>query len=457
MEVQVNVARDGGERIEGEYMGREWSGWTDNITTWKSFRVPYNANTEPEYKDTPMKFDLVKHAEGIGMTGFDFVAKVSRWVAFDFDAIVGDAHKNSGLTSEELNQVQCQATDIPWVTVRKSTSGNGLHLYVFLDPVIETANHNEHSALARAILGTMAALTGFDFENKVDICGGNMWVWHRKMAGTDGLVVTKYGVPFDDVPNNWRDHVAVVSGRRKRVIPANVELSETEQMFAELTGRYTHEQLDKNHRRLIDWLGENDCMWNWDQDGNMLVTHTFHLKEAHAALEMKGLYDTTSVGRERGRDQNCFCFPIKNGGWVVRRFTPGVRETESWDQDGSGWTRCYLNVDPTLPTAARFHEGIEHPSGGYVFKFASEAAKVAQSLGASMEVANYAQSRRTKLKPHKDGRLVVEVERQAEDNPEHMSGWLAEGKTWKRIFDIKPQGAIENEVGNYDELIRRCY
>jgi len=457
MEMQCNVARDDGERIEGEYMGRQWHGWSDGITTWKSFRVPFNAATNPNYQDSPMKFDLAKHAEGIGMTGWDFVDKVSRWVAFDFDAILGDAHKDTGLTHDQLYEVQCQATEIPWVTVRKSTSGNGLHLYVSLDPVIPTENHNEHSALARAILGTMAAVTGYNFENAVDICGGNMWVWHRKMAGTEGLVVIKQGKPFGDVPRTWRDHVAVVTGRKRKVIPSNIdqsEMSEEDKMFAELTGRYVHEKLDAKHKELIDWLSEHGCFWNWDQDSNMLVTHTYHLKEAHAALNLKGQFATMSEGRERGTDQNCFAFPIKSGGWVIRRFTAGVREHESWTQDGSGWTRCYLNVDPDLATASRHNEGVEHPAGGYVFKFAKEAVKVAASLGANMEVAEFALSRKTKLKPHKDGRLIAEVEKTAEDNPNEMKGWLADGKYWKKIFTTQNKPPQENEVGNFDELVR---
>jgi len=96
MEMQCNVARDDGERIEGEYMGRQWHGWSDGITTWKSFRVPFNAATKPNYEDSDMKFDLAKHAEGIGLTGWDWKNKCSRWVAFDFDAILGDAHKDTG-------------------------------------------------------------------------------------------------------------------------------------------------------------------------------------------------------------------------------------------------------------------------------------------------------------------------------------------------------------------------
>ena len=56
MECQVNVAQDGGERVGGDYKGRKWHGWSDDLTTWKSFRIPYKANTEPEFEDREIKF-----------------------------------------------------------------------------------------------------------------------------------------------------------------------------------------------------------------------------------------------------------------------------------------------------------------------------------------------------------------------------------------------------------------
>ena len=164
MECQVNVSQDGGERIEGEFKGKRWHGWKDGLTPWKSFRIPWNAATKPTYDDKVIKFDLAKYAEGIGMTGWDWKNKVSRWVAFDFDSIV--SHK-TGLTNQQLEEIEHQASAVDWITVRKSTSGNGIHFYVYLEPPIETVNHNEHAALARAILGQLAAQTGFDFINKV--------------------------------------------------------------------------------------------------------------------------------------------------------------------------------------------------------------------------------------------------------------------------------------------------
>ena len=66
MEVQVNVAQDNGTRIDGEYKGKHWHGWSDGVTTWKSFRIPWNASTEPTYEERPIKFNLAEHAEAIG-------------------------------------------------------------------------------------------------------------------------------------------------------------------------------------------------------------------------------------------------------------------------------------------------------------------------------------------------------------------------------------------------------
>ena len=158
MEVQVNVAQDGGSRVEGDYKGRQWHGWTDGAQTWKSFRVPYKAKSEPEYTDRPITFDLVEHAEGIGLTGWDWVDRVSRWVGFDFDAIVGhaDAHTRK-LSEEELEDIKKLINNVPWVTLRKSTSGKGLHLYVFMEP-FATKNHTEHAAVARAILSKLSLI-----------------------------------------------------------------------------------------------------------------------------------------------------------------------------------------------------------------------------------------------------------------------------------------------------------
>ena len=107
MECQVSVAQDGGEKVEQEFKGRQYAAWTDGRTEWKNFRIPLNANTEPQDNDGPLNFDLEAHVEGIGLTGWDFKNKVSKWCGFDFDCISGHAEGHRGkLSDEELNRGQ---------------------------------------------------------------------------------------------------------------------------------------------------------------------------------------------------------------------------------------------------------------------------------------------------------------------------------------------------------------
>lgn len=155
-------------------------------------------------------------------------------------------------------------------------------------------------------------INSFDLNGAVSHnCGGNMWVWHRKMIGTDGLTILKQGIPLEEVPTNWRDHLVVVSGRKTRSVPQfistdAVDYSDKEKVFEEITGQRMNQKLDDSHNRLIAWLRETGAMWWWDSDHHMLVTHTIHLKEAHEALQLKGIFQTLATGTERGSDQNCF-------------------------------------------------------------------------------------------------------------------------------------------------------
>lgn len=460
MECQVNVGQDGGTRVEGDYRGRQWHGWTDSngLEVWKSFRIPFNAATEPTYNDGKMSFSLDKHAEGIGMTGWDWKNRVSRWVAYDFDAITGHSDKHtSKLTTEELIKVQEAACGIPWVTVRKSTSGKGLHLYVFLEGV-ETANHHEHAALGRAILGKMASEAGFDFAAKVDICGGNMWCWHRKMLGTDGLSLIKQGDILRQVPINWRDHVKVIKGRRPRAVPKFIEESEVpeaERLFNELCGKRSAAVLDDTHKKLIKFLEEAKAQFWWDNDHGMLVCHTYDLLLAHDALQFRGIFRTEAKGTEKGADHNCFCFAIRSGAWAVRRFTPGVKEDPIWTQDGSGWTMAYLNRQPDLQSASRAFEGVESEKGGFHFPNAELALKAAQLLGVHIDLKNSYLTRPAVLKASKDGRLMLSFENGQFDKKDELPGFLNEKNKWQRIFNVQVGSSVEDtSVANLDDTVR---
>lgn len=455
MECQVNVAADKGERIEGEYEGVKWNGYTDGINVWKPFRVPRNAATSPEYTDSPMAYDLGRYAEGIGMTGWDWKKRISRWCAYDFDAIVGHSERHTNkLTADELANIRDVACKIPWVTVRYSTSGRGLHLYVFVDSV-PTNNHSEHAALARSVLAKLASVTGYDFSSKVDICGGNMWVWHRKMIGTDGLKLIKQGDVLSDIPPNWREHIKVVRGVTKRLsAPTEITgLKSVDDQFESMSSQRHRIPLDEDHIRLINFFNEKGHYHWWDSDHHMLVTHTQHLKDAHTALGLKGVFETETKGTT---SHNCFAYPMRRGGWSVRRYSPGVQEHPSWDQDGAGWTRTYLNVEPNLRSASQAHGGIEDPTGGFSFGTAEQAASAAGILGANVKLPPKFLFRAAQIRPHKDGnRLVVDFQAESSDNPSELDGWLAKGKRWVKIFGAqKAPTNNENENDSYDDLVR---
>lgn len=454
MEVQVNVARDSGQRTESGYKGKGWMTWTDGDQTWFPFRIPKNAATDPVYEEKYMTYSLTDHAEGIGMTGWDWKNRLSRWVAFDFDAIAGhsDVHGKK-CSDEDLRKIQDLVSEIPWVTVRKSTSGSGLHLYVFLNGV-PTENHNEHAALARAILGIMSGVVGFDFSTKVDVCGGNMWVWHRKMKNTDGLTLIKQGVPLESVPPNWRDHVKVVSGSARKTKPNQITDEKEEDLFDSLTTQRAEVKLDVEHRKLFDQLTTQGALWSWDADRRMLVTHTYELKLASEALKMKGGFNTIAEGKERGQDINCFCFPMRNGAWTVRRFSRGVAEHESWTQDGQGWSRAYLNKDPDFETAARTKGG-QLDTGGFYFSKSPAAIETLKSLGATdTELPHKFDQRQAILKKTRQGnqlQLCIPKDRKDDDS---YDGWVPKNKEWRKIIEIPDPGPVEPEIGNHDELIR---
>lgn len=474
MEVQVNVARGNGEQEKGEYKGREYIVWTDGIERWKALRIPYKAMSEPEYKDVPMSYSLEKHAEGIGMTGWCWLQRKSVWVAFDFDAIVGhsEAHKKK-LSDDELKKILQVVSDIPWVTLRKSTAGRGIHLYIFLD-YVPTANHTEHAALARAILNMLSALTGYEFSSKVDTCGGNMWVWHRKMAGTDGLTLIKAGTEvLKNIPHDWRNHVPVVSNRTARITMQEIKDPDA---FDQLAGQRAKITLDANHKRLLTWLQENKTFWWWDNDMWMLVTHTTHLKAAHEQLKFQGRFETNSSGSNSGHDHNCYAFPLRNGSWVVRRYTPGTAEASTWQIDSKGWTRCFYNRKMDFGTTCLIHGALEHPNGGFLFQEVAPVQVVLRDLSLSADLP-FEECTGTRectmaLMKRDESKLVVNIashrreqekltgtQLNAQKNPiepiTSATGWILDKKrtSWMKVFNLAVQDEVEKNE-NYDDLVR---
>jgi len=454
MEVQVNVAPGGGDPVAGKR-----STWSDGINEWFNVRVPKNAATDPSFIDYNLSFPLALHAEGVGMTGWDWQARRSRHFGYDFDAITGHA-KGIGITDEELEKVKQAACALPYVEVRRSTGGGGIHLYVYFDAEgVPSENHTEHAALARCILGMMSAETGFDFASQIDACGHVMWIWHRKMSAENhGLEIIKPAekqLAVADLPANWRDHIEVVRGRRAK-IRVNQITEEDQDPFEALASSRKIIPLDNSHKAQIEALMRSGYTTLWVADHHLLQTHTCALQKIMEEEKLVGLFKTISDGRDPGTP-NCFCFPLPNGAWKVCRFSPGINEADTWTQSEDGWTICYFNRYPTLAAACKLYGGLEDEgAGGFVFADAENAAKAAEAIGQKIDLKDIHGSRKITLKSQKDGRLVVHVEKKKEDLNTDLPGWLEKKNKWVRVFDVKTDETddAEDNAGKYDRIVR---
>ena len=181
-----------------------------------------------------------------------------------------------------MAEVQKAAEQLPYVEVRRSTGGGGRHLNVYFDANgIPCENHTVHAALARAILGMMSRETGFDFAAQIDCCGGNMWVWHRKMtAENQGLAVLKPATKVlseADIPANWRDNIEVVT-RKKAKVRINEITGDAIDPFEALTSSRKIIPLDEKHKATIEALQRSGFTTLWIDDHHLLQTHTCALK-----------------------------------------------------------------------------------------------------------------------------------------------------------------------------------
>ena len=457
METQINVAAGQGEPVHGKR-----ATWTDGVNEWWNIRIPRNAMDEPTFKDYKLSWPLEEHADGIGSTGWDWKERCSRWVGFDFDALTGHA-AGVGIDDEALAKVQEEAKALPYVEVRKSTGGKGIHLYVYLDAV-NTLNHTEHAALARCVLGMMSSETGFDFATQIDCCGGVMWLWHRKITEVNhGLALLKAAnktLSVDDLPTNWKDHIEVVRGKRAKIRVEGIKDDDMDP-FDKLASARRIIDLDDKHKAIIDELARSGYSTVWVPDHHLVQTHTCALQklmndeDIHKELELKGFYSTNSPGANRA-SPNCFMFPVPKGSFRVYRFSPGVFEDNTWTQDGENWTTCFFNHDPDLKTAARALGGAELADNkGFQFDSAEDAIEVAKALGENIEIDAKFRHREAIVRPNKDGRLVLRVDKE-KDEPRPEGGWAkVRGGFWEKVFEIKTAPTEDNQgMDEFDDRLR---
>ena len=159
---------------EADRQERDWyqSAWP--------IRIPKNAKGTPEDNDVPMPYHPWA-IQRIGWTGWNWRDLKSEFVIFDIDSLFN--HK-AGLSDKELEAAKQAACNLPYLTVRRSKSGLGLHCYCDFENPPNAANHTEHARLAQQVLQKMSADSNFDFASSVDVAGGNAWFFNREILGT---------------------------------------------------------------------------------------------------------------------------------------------------------------------------------------------------------------------------------------------------------------------------------
>ena len=155
----------------------------------RELRIPHDGNGkhgEPYFDDTAYHPPL-DQLLALGVSGWDWADKRSRYVTFDLDSLLGHV---KGLTPERLAEIVDKLKQVPWVEIVKSKGGKGYHVRVYFDPLPIANTHTEHAHNAERALAHLSAVTGIDLQAEVDVCGAIAWLWHRDTSA-DGFALIK--------------------------------------------------------------------------------------------------------------------------------------------------------------------------------------------------------------------------------------------------------------------------
>lgn len=418
--------------------------WTEDGEVFGPIRWPYDAATEPNFSDPPIRFQIGKRLKAIGSTWWDWKNKRSIGVGFDFDSISGHA-EGVGISDSKIALLDQIA--VPWIEVVRSTRGGGRHIYVWFDPknAPETQNHGEHAAIARSLIPMIKDATGLDIETdvKVDVCGMVMWFYHvdanKDNQGYASVKPATHCLTADHIPLNWRDNLDVVSGSRTKVrvqgwTPDGTQTQGDE--LDEMTQAYSRVELDETHLKILEALEGTGHSSYWVHDHHLWQGHTMGLKQVFDQFEedgrpLRGLFDTNSLDSDPGKP-NCFMRPKSNGAWDVYRFGEGVEECPLWDKQGK-WTHTAYNFPPTLRQVCMACGGYEGPNDkkGFLFDNIEDFRAAIKMLGSSIPVPEKAKDRELSLTMN-NGRIIASIEKKRNDDKGDFPRWVKGTGVWER-------------------------
>jgi len=418
--------------------------WTCDGETFGPQRWPYDSDTEPNYSDPPIQYNIGERLLAIGTSWWDWKNKRSIGLGFDFDSLIDH---DEGVGVDQSTIAKLDRLDLPWVEVIRSTRGNGRHIYIWFDPdnAPIANNHLEHAAIARSFLPLLATHSGLDIDTSVDCKGLIMWIHHvnatKENRGYELVKPATQILTADHVPPNWKDHLEVVSGSRTKVRvqgwTPNGTTSGDE--LDEMTQAYSRTELDEVHLKILEELEGTGHTSVWVHDHHLWQGHTGALKQvyddfAERGTPLRGLFDTNSSDTDPGKP-NCFARPKPGGAWDVYRFGEGTAEHPLWDQQGK-WTHIGFNTQPTLKQVCLASGGYEGPDQrkGFLFDSKDDFLAALELLGSKVKLPKKADGRELSLRMI-DGRIVATVEKKRGDEKEDFPRWVKGSGVWERLID----------------------
>lgn len=424
--------------------------WKDKHHTWHQIRIPRNANSEPTFSDYTPKFPLSEYVESVGTTWWNWVRRESEAVVYDFDSIVG--HK-AGLSKAILNKIIEKLKKVPYVTIYKSTSGNGYHVKVRFDPNDrpKTANHNEHTLVAEVVLQMMSEDADFDLADKVDCYGMIGWIWSTRATKDSGgfemVQEATKELTSAEIPD-WKSLPAKRMRTRPRVVAFDESGAEVEEN--NILG-FTDEvvPLDDDHRKIIKALEKTKFNFQYVADHNLFHTHTTALKQVHQQLGLKGPFETDTSGSTLG---NCYIRPLTGGGFSVFRFGKGTTEHAIWDQSTPTTWCSYNQVVPPHNLLLRLGAQYISENKHYEFEHHKSLVAAVDLLGNRVPL-KLINDRDYQL--HITGRgMVIKCICEAEVTPADCDGWVRGRGHSKKVLSRLEEIDEASILSHTDKLVR---
>lgn len=424
--------------------------WENGVHEWKQIRWPYNSGTNPNFEDFEPKFPLMDYVESIGTTWWDWEKMESVAVFFDFDSII---EHDAGLSKKELQRIVEKLSSLGYVTIIRSTSGNGYHVLVFFleGERPRTLNHNEHSLVAEVVLQKMSEDSGLDLRAKVDCFGKIGWIWStRATDDNQGFAMIKQAT--HDLSKSEIADWTKIPAKRMKMRPKIVAYDEKGQEIAgnNIVG-FTDEVvvLDKDHKRILAALQETEFNFNHLPEHDLFHTHTSALKQVHQRLGLKGPFQTLTSGSNLC---NCYIRPQNGGGFSVFRFGQGVIEHNLWDQT-TPTTWCSYN-QAILPHKVLMRMGAEFISEKRQYEFESKEELV--------EAANILRNKvPLKLIDNREyalaitGRgMVIKCFCDKDDNPADCDRWKRVSGYHKKVLSRLEEIDTDSILSHVDQVIR---